>query len=124
MGANGPIVASFSEQAAERGLAEAIEAEREMSSKEDIEVWVPLRARPEWSDVTPLAQDDGPNPIVPIDYKDEFRETMDYFRAIYKTNELSPRALTLTSLTITFNPGNYTVICFLPLIPTLYAEII
>lgn len=92
-----------------------------MSSSDDKEVWVPLRERPEWSDVTPLDQDDGPNPVVPIDYKDEFRETMDYFRAIYKANELSPRALALTSLTITFNPGNYTVISQLFILPQYFA---
>lgn len=73
------------------------------------DVWVPLSARPEWADVAPLPQDDGPNPVVPIAYKDDFRETMDYFRAVFKANELSPRSLALTSLAITLNSGNYTV---------------
>ncbi|OWM67429.1 hypothetical protein CDL15_Pgr019889 [Punica granatum] len=77
--------------------------------EEDPAVWLPLRARPEWADVAPLPQDDGPNPVVTIAYKDDFRETMDYFRAVFRANELSPRSLALTSLAISFNAGNYTV---------------
>jgi len=71
---------------------------------------VPLSQRLEWSDVVPLTQDDGPNPVVPIAYKEEFRETMDYFRAIYFSDERSPRALRLTEETLLLNSGNYTVI--------------
>ncbi|KAG5551629.1 hypothetical protein RHGRI_009896 [Rhododendron griersonianum] len=41
-----------------------------------------LSLRPEWPYVTPVQQDDGPNLAVPIAYKDEFSETMDYFRAV------------------------------------------
>ncbi|KAI9196118.1 hypothetical protein LWI28_021168 [Acer negundo] len=70
---------------------------------------LPMSRRPEWSDVTPLPQDDGPDPVVPIDYKQDFTETMDYFRALYRAQERSPRALSLTQEAIRFNPGNYTV---------------
>ncbi|KAK4792200.1 hypothetical protein SAY86_022635 [Trapa natans] len=83
-----------------------------MSSSEgetERDAQVPLFARPEWADVVPIPQDDGPNPVVPIAYKDDFRETMDYFRAVFKANELSHRSLALTSLAITLNSGNYTI---------------
>lgn len=71
---------------------------------------VPLSQQPEWSDVIPLRQNDGPNPIVPISYTDEFTETMDYFRALYLADERSNRALNLTTQAIRLNAGNYTVI--------------
>ncbi|BBG93594.1 farnesyltransferase A [Prunus dulcis] len=84
------------------------EATGEMDSDEEQE-WVPLNNRPEWSDVVPVEQDDGPNPVVPIAYKEEFTETMNYFRALYRADERSPRALQLTTEAIKLNSGNYTV---------------
>ncbi|KAK2641828.1 hypothetical protein Ddye_023591 [Dipteronia dyeriana] len=78
-----------------------------MESDEGVKL--PMSRRPEWSDVTPLPQDDGPDPVVLIDYKQDFTETMDYFRAVYRAQERSPRALSLTQEAIRFNPGNYTV---------------
>lgn len=70
---------------------------------------IPLSRRAEWGDVNPVPQDDGPNPMVPISYTDDFAETMSYFRAVYLANEMSPRSLQLTAEAIYLNPGNYTV---------------
>ena len=36
----------------------------------DGEEWVFYRDRAEWSDVTPIPQDDGPTPVVNIAYSD------------------------------------------------------
>ena len=58
--------------------------------------FVPFSSRPEWADVTPVPQDDGPDPVVPIAYAPEYREAMDYFRAVLASDELSQRAHSLT----------------------------
>ncbi|KAJ2786010.1 CAAX geranylgeranyltransferase alpha subunit [Coemansia javaensis] len=70
---------------------------------------LPMSQQPEWSDVTPLPQDDGDSPICPIAYTDEYRERMDYLRAVMAKGEVSRRALALTARVIEANPGHYTV---------------
>lgn len=40
------------------------------SDEEFSNEWIPYSKRPEWSDVTPLEQDDGENPVVVIAYSE------------------------------------------------------
>ncbi|CAI5745174.1 unnamed protein product [Peronospora destructor] len=64
---------------------------------------------PTWADVVKVPQDDGPDPIVSINYSDNFTDVMDCFRGVLKTNEYSERVLALTLDVIKANPANYTV---------------
>ena len=36
-----------------------------------LSAYIPLSERDQWRDVTPIPQDDGPNPLVPIMYSQE-----------------------------------------------------
>jgi len=81
-------------------------------SDEEDTPYVPFGNRPEWSDVVPVPQDDGPSPVVPIAYSPQFSDTMNYFRAIIQSEEKSERALKLTEEVISINSANYTAWCY------------
>jgi len=75
---------------------------------EDDAARVFYRDRPEWADVTPIPQDESPNPIVKIDYTEEFVDVMDYFRGIVALGERSQRMLDITSEVIARNGASCT----------------
>jgi protein farnesyltransferase/geranylgeranyltransferase type-1 subunit alpha len=64
---------------------------------------------PDWQDVIPLPQDDGNNPLAQISYTEDYAEAMAYLRALMAANEMSERALRITSHIIDMNPAHYTV---------------
>eukprot|EP00762_Andalucia_godoyi_P000077 ANDGO_02294.mRNA.1 Protein farnesyltransferase/geranylgeranyltransferase type-1 subunit alpha len=68
--------------------------------------------RSEWKDVVPIYQEEGPDALVPISYSEEFKDVMDYMRAIIRSEEVSLRAFNLTTDAVRLNPANYTVWTF------------
>lgn len=79
-------------------------------SGSDTEKWVPFSKRPEWADVAPVPEfeSEALPPICHIAYSERFRETMDYFRAVLRSEEHSERALELSKEAILCNQSNYT----------------
>mmetsp|Transcript_24497 Transcript_24497/g.56442 ORF Transcript_24497/g.56442 Transcript_24497/m.56442 type:complete len:335 (+) Transcript_24497:63-1067(+) len=70
--------------------------------------FVPYAQRPEWSDVQPVAQDDGPEPVAVIRYPPFFEDVHGYFRAVQQSGEFSQRVMELTADVIEHNSANYT----------------
>ncbi|KAK9371192.1 hypothetical protein V1509DRAFT_613881 [Lipomyces kononenkoae] len=63
-----------------------------------------------WDDVIPIPQDDGgENPLALIAYHDDYKIATGYLRAVMSIEEVSDRALQLTSDLIFMNPAHYTV---------------
>ncbi len=62
-----------------------------------------------FDDVTPLPQNDGPDPVCVINYPTAFVIAYDYMRACWKSGEKSHRSLQLSATCLKLNPANYTV---------------
>eukprot|EP00126_Sphaerothecum_destruens_P005203 Sdes_comp18637_c0_seq2m8834 len=80
----------------------------EEGSVDEKQVHTLFKDNPNWSDISPLFQDDGPNPVCPIRYSEEFEDAMNYFRRVVQTGEISERAFELVCVVCNLNSGNYT----------------
>jgi len=62
-----------------------------------------------WADITPLLQDDGPSPVVVIDYDPQFVALMNIFRGLIHMKEFSGRGLIMSQELLNVNAASYTV---------------
>lgn len=63
----------------------------------------------DWTDIEPIAQNDGDNPLVQIMYSQDYVKATGLLRAVMAKNERTPRVLALTEAVIEMNPAHYTV---------------
>lgn len=95
---------------------ESTDSENTVESTDDQEedpyCFVPYNERPEWNDIKPCPIDPPEPEVLNIAYSFRYRNVHDYFRAIFKKNELSHRALDLTRECISLNPANSTMWSF------------
>lgn len=61
-----------------------------------------------FTDVEPVAQEDGIGPVVRIAYAPDFEAAMGYFRRVLLDGEFTTRALLLSAEVISHNAANYT----------------
>jgi|TARA_B110000977_G_scaffold107135_1_gene139522 protein farnesyltransferase/geranylgeranyltransferase type-1 subunit alpha len=83
--------------------------QRAGSDSDDEDLCLAYSKRVGWKDVIPIAQPETANPIVSIDYRPEYVDVMNYFRAVFVSGEVSRRVLDLTADAIAMNGANYTV---------------
>ncbi|KAL0229122.1 hypothetical protein GEMRC1_013742 [Eukaryota sp. GEM-RC1] len=71
---------------------------------------IPYSRNPLYADLTEhvIPPTNGPNPIAPINFSDEFIDVMGYFNCLIQRSELSKRSLDITLDVIRLNPANYT----------------
>lgn len=58
--------------------------------------------------LSPIPLDEGPEPLAPILYDEEYKDATAYMRSLMSLNEYSLRALKITEKVIMMNPGHYT----------------
>ncbi len=69
--------------------------------------YIPYNRREKWNDIQPLPIPSVP--ICPINYSEEYSDTMSTFRAILAKQEISHRSLALTTHCLYLNASHYTV---------------
>lgn len=62
----------------------------------------------DYSDITPIEQDDGPNALATINYNKEYADASKLLRALMLEDEKSERALAVVEEVIEWNPAHYT----------------